>query len=126
MYDSRPSFENFKSSICHRLKNQGDINFLIHTLETNEIRKLYDRQWHLESLYLMAMVDYISRENDLPLCTNYDDIRNARLQETVYPVGIIVRCLTSGSEQPKQDSVKFAIPEFMRHNIVESEVRDVV
>ena len=34
----RSSFENFKSAICHRVKEQGDIAFLIDTLESNEIR----------------------------------------------------------------------------------------
>ena len=121
----RPSFEYYKSTVCHRVNDMGDLDFLLYTLGTDEIRKLYHRKWYPESLYLLAMVDYLSRENDLPVCIEYDDIRKARLSDIVYPGGIHARCLASGNENPKQDSIKAAIPEFLRHNIVESEVRNV-
>ena len=121
----RSNFETFKGNVCHMVKDMGDFDFIIHTLETNEIRKLYDKKWYIESLYMLAMVDYISRENDVPVCLEYNDIRSVRLQETVYPAGVIARCLTSDSEYPKQESIGYAIPEFIRHNIVEAEVRNV-
>ena len=56
--EKRCSFELFKSNVCHRLKEQGDIDFLIETL--------------------------------------------------------------------KEEAVKHAIPEFLKYNIVESEVRNVI
>jgi len=121
----RADFEIFKSNVCHFVKDMGDIDFIIDTLETDKIRKLYQKKWYPESLYLLAMVDYLSRENDLPICSNYNDLRNAQLQEIIYPAGVVVRCAASGSEQPKQESIKAAIPEFIRHNIVEAEVRNV-
>lgn len=40
----RSDFEIFKSTICHRLKDMGDIDFIIHTLTSGEIRALYERQ----------------------------------------------------------------------------------
>jgi plasmid maintenance system antidote protein VapI len=123
--EHRPSFETYKSHVCHSVKDMGDIAFIIHTLETDEIRKLFRKQWHLECLYLLAMLDYLSRENSLPLCANYNDIRRARLQETVFPSGVMLRSILSGNEHPKQESLAAAIPEFMRFNIVESEVRNV-
>ena len=123
--ETRPSFENFKSSVCHMVKRMGDIDFLIHILETNDIQKYYDRQWYLESLYLLAMVDYLSRENDFPLASEYNDLRRARLEEIVYPAGILVLSELSGSDHYKHMCVNEAIPEFMRHNIVESEIRNV-
>ena len=121
----RADFEIFKSNICHLVKDMGDINFIIDTLETDKIRKLYQKKWYPESLYLLAMVDYLSRENDLPLCTNYNDIRAARLREPIYPSSVIAMSVFSRSEQPKHDSYAQAIPEFIRFNIVESEVRNV-
>ena len=66
----RPAFELFKSNVCHRLKELGDIDFLIDTIESGDIVKYYQRSWYPESLYLLAMVDYISRENDVPLVEN--------------------------------------------------------
>ena len=121
----RQGFEAFKSNVCHRVKELGDIDFIIDTLESGEIRKLYQQQWYPESLYLLAMTDYLCRENGLPICAEYGDIRRARLKETIYPAGVIARSAVSRSERPKQESVKQAIPEFIRFNIVESEVRDV-
>ena len=65
---SRPSFEIFKSNTCHRVKDLGDIPFVIELLQTDQIRKLYDKKWYPEALYLLAMLDYLSRENNIPIC----------------------------------------------------------
>jgi transcriptional regulator with XRE-family HTH domain len=121
----RQSFEIYKSNVCHRVKDRGDIDFIIDMLETDEIRKLYQKRWYPESLYLLAMVDYLSRENDLPVCNEYRDIRSMRLREPIYPSSVIAMSAFSHSDQPKQDSYARAIPEFIRFNIVESEVRNV-
>jgi len=121
----RPNFEIFKSNVCHMVKDMGDMNFVIDTLETNKIRKLYEKRWYPECLYLLAMVDYLCRVNDLPLCKEYNDIRGARLSEIIYPASVITMSVFSNSEQPKRDSYADAIPEFLRFNIVEGEVRNV-
>ena len=81
----RTGFESFKSGVCHRVKDMGDMDFLIDILESGEIRRLYQKRWYLESLYLLAMVDYLSRENNLPLCREYDDLRKVCLTEPVFP-----------------------------------------
>ncbi|MGN0276744.1 MAG: helix-turn-helix domain-containing protein, partial [Hominisplanchenecus sp.] len=83
--DYRCSFEVFKSNTCHRVKELGDIDFIIDTLEADDIRKLYNRQWYRETLYLLAMVDYLSRLNNLPICTNYNDIRRQKLEKLYFP-----------------------------------------
>lgn len=36
--EKRCSFELFKSNVCHRLKEQGDIDFLIETLKEDMIQ----------------------------------------------------------------------------------------
>ena len=123
--DFRCNFETFKSNTCHHVKDLGDIDFIIETLETDEIRKLYDKHWYRESMYLLAMVDYLSRENQLPICTNYNDIRKQKLEKPCFPMGITLSCAASGDDTIKKEAVEKAIPEFMRFNIVESEVRNV-
>jgi len=52
----------------------ADIDFIIETLEADEIRKFYERRWYREALYLLAMIDYLSRMNSLPICTNKSKI----------------------------------------------------
>lgn len=125
-FETRSSFELYKSNVCHQVKEKGDIQFIIDTLENNEIRKLYDKEWYPESLYLLAMLDYISRENNVPVCADYNDIRKCKLQETVYPVSILTAFAVSKSEAIKEEAYRDAIPEFRRFNIVESEVRNVI
>lgn len=121
----RPSFELFKSNTCHMVKDMGDIPFIIQLLETNQIRNLYEKKWYPEALYLLAMLDYLSRENNVPICKNYNDIRTAKLQRPVYPSGVVILCKTLNSDAPKEECYRLAIPEFLRFNIVESEVRNV-
>lgn len=123
--DYRCSFETFKSNTCHHVKDLGDIDFIIETLESDEIRKLYERSWYRESLYLLAMVDYLSRINDLPLCTNYNDIRTKKLEKPHFPAGVVVSYAATGDEKIKEKALEDAIPEFARFNIVENEVRNV-
>ena len=121
----RPSFELFKSNTCHMVKDMGDIPFIIQLLETNQIRKLYEKKWYPEELYFLAMLDYLSRENNVPICKNYNDIRTAKLQRPVYPSSVVILCKTLKSDAPKEECYRLAIPEFLRFNIVESEVRNV-
>ena len=121
----RSEFEVFKSNVCHLVKDMGDIDFIIDTLETDKIRNLYQKRWYPESLYLLAMVDYLSRENGLPICKEYSDIRRARLTETIYPASVLAMSAASRSQKPKTDSLNAAIPEFMRFNIIENEIRNV-
>ena len=125
-FEERSSFELFKSNVCHRLKEKGDIQFIIDTLEDNEIRRLYNKKWYPESLYLLAMLDYISRVNDVSVCTDYNDIRTCKLKEPLYPMGVLTLSAVSGDFGAKEETYRDAIPEFIRFNIVESEVRNVI
>ena len=122
----RPAFELFKSNVCHKLKELGDLDFLIETIEKDEITDYYTRSWFPECLYLLAMVDYISRLNDVPLCSKYNKLRKTKLNETLYPSGILVEAEVSGDKNIKTKAKKKSIPEFMRFNIVEFDVRNVV
>ena len=99
---------------------------MIELLESDEIRTLYERQWYPEALYLLGMLDYLSRVNSLPVCSKYDDIRARKLSKKLYPVSVILTCEVLGSDEPKNKAEEEAIPEFRRFNIIESEIRNVV
>ena len=122
---NHPSFDIFKSNICHLVKDKGDIEFVIETLSSDEIRALYRRGWYAEAFYLLAMVDYLSNEHEVPLCTNYNDIRTKRLPEPLYPTGVLLMDEVQKTDSHRKESLKKAIPEFLKYNIVESEIRDV-
>lgn len=93
--EKRCSFELFKSNVCHWLKEEGDIDFLIQVLESDLIRKYYD-------------------------------LRQQRMQEIVYPVGVLLTARVLGDESIKEQALKEAIPEILRFNIVESDIRNVI
>lgn len=122
----RHSFEVFKSNVCHYVKDTGELEFIIDVLEMDTIRKLYKKKWYPESLYLLGMLDYLSKENDLPMCTNYNDIRDHKLDQVVYPSSVLIQTAVMHNEHIKEEAKQKAIPEFMRFNIVESEVRNIV
>lgn len=88
-------------------------------------RNLYEKAWYPESLYLLGMVDYLSKINDLPICTNYNDIRKHKLATILYPSSVLIQAAVMHSDEVKIEAIKNAIPEFMRFNIVESEVRNL-
>lgn len=121
----RSSFETFKSNTCHHVKDMGDIDFMIHVLESDEIRILYEKHWYPEALYLLAMLDYLSRVNEVPICTKYNDIRSRKLKNPIYPVGVLLASEVMNSEDIMKKAEEEAIPEFKRFNIIESEVRNV-
>jgi hypothetical protein len=56
---------------------------------------------------------------------DYEDLRALKLTETVYPAGVLILCAALGSDSPKEESLREAIPEFLRHNIVENGVRNI-
>lgn len=120
------SFELFKSNVCHRVKDSGDIPFIIEILKSNEIRNYYRKKKYVQAFYLLAMVDYLSRENELPLCSEYNDIRKQKLAEPVYPQSVLAMAKIVGDDSIVEESFKDSIPEFRSFNIVESEVRNVI
>jgi len=122
--EKRQDFELFKSNICHSVKRMGDIAFLISVLKSNKIQVFFQKEWYLECFYLLAMVDYLSRENNIPLCVEYDYIRINKLEKPVFSSGIITKCIVFKDEAPKMKSITEAIPEFKRFNIMEADVRN--
>lgn len=124
--EHRPSFELFKSNVCHRLKEMTDIPFLIDVLKSKDIDHYFEKKWYPECLYLLAMLDYISRLNDVPLCSNYNHIRSAKLEKIVYPQSLLVTARAAKNQTILDQAFAESIPEFKRFNIVENEVRNVI
>ncbi len=118
-------FENFKSNVCHELKRKGDIQFIKDTLESNLIPQYFTQLRYREALYLLDMLDYVSRKNNIPWCTEYEKYRHYYFSEPIYPKSLLIRAEATHNESIKEDALKNAIPEFKRSNIVENEVENV-
>lgn len=121
----RSDFEIFKSNVCHRVKDTDDIDFIVTVLRTDDIRRYWDKKWYPEAFYLLAMVDYLSRINEIPLCTKYNDIRSQSLKKPLYPRDVVMAAKLHPSMDIREQCRREAIPEFLRFNIVESEIRNV-
>lgn len=119
-------FELFKSNVCHRVKDNGDIPFIVEILKSDEIRSYYTKKQYPQAFYLLAMVDYLSRENDLPLCSAYSDIRKQKLADPIYPQSVLAMAKVMEDDSLIAESLESAIPEFKNFNIAESEVRYVI
>ena len=123
--DQRPNFEIFKSNVCHEVKRKGDISFINETIKSNEIRRLYDMKWYPECLYMLAMIDYLSRVNHIELDSSFDDLRQLKLNKPVYPKSTYVSYVFRNDTSMISDSVNNAIPEFLNFNIIEGDIRNV-
>ena len=122
----RSSFETFKSNTCHLVKDMGDLNFIVEVLDSNRVQVLYDKKWFPEAFYLLAMLDYLSRENDIPICTKYNRIRLQKLEKPIYPTGVLLESEILKSDAPIKQAEKDAIPEFRRFNIIECDIRNII
>lgn len=118
-------FENYKSNVCHLLHNLGDIDFIQTILEDNTIGQLARNKLTGYALYLVAMLDYVSKENDIPICTNYNWLRKLKLPELAIPVSIRLGMKMFGNDDILKEAYENAIPEFLKYNILEGDVRNV-
>lgn len=122
--DTMPSLQNFRSYACHLLKEYGDVGFIKKVLLEDMVFELFTKGWEAQALYLLALVDYVSRLHEVHFFSRYEPLRQLRLEQTAYPTGLILDAKQYG-EQVLEEAKARAIPEFLRHNIVECEVRDV-
>ena len=121
----RTDFETFKGNVCHQVKNLGDLDFIIETLQSRDIRIYWERKWYPEAFYLLATLDYLSRVNEIPLCMEFNDIRSCSLKEPLYPRDVTLFALINPDRDDREQCAAEAIPEFKRFNIMETDIRDV-
>jgi len=119
------NFENFKSNICHDLKSAGDLPFLKEVIKQKIIENYYEKEYLPECFYLLGMVDYLCHIHNIPYKKRYDYIREYRMEQLIFPLGVECACLINNNNKAKLDAIEQSIPEFLRYNIVEWGIRDV-
>lgn len=117
-------FELFKDNVKHMVKRKGQLGFIKEMLLSNEIQELWDEGMDLYALYLLAMTDYLSKLNGIPLYAGYDEIRRYKMNKKIYPVSI--RLDAKIYDEDPDELAKDAIPEFLEYNIVEGDIFNVV
>ena len=109
----------------HRIHETDDLTFIENILKSDLISTYVERKWYPEALYTLAMVDYLSRLNEISLYSKYDNLRKAKLDRIIYPASLIIAKEFKQNKQIVEEYYQASIPEFKRFNIVENEIRDV-
>lgn len=122
----RQAFEEFKSEVCHEVKRQSDLEFIKKTIVSKQIEKLFQQEWFPEAFYTLAMVDYLSRINNLPLVEEYEPYRKQKLASPIYPKDVLLMAALTDDQSYLTKCYEDSIPEFRRFNILESDIRSVV
>jgi hypothetical protein len=120
------NYEALRSEICHQLKDQGDIEFLQQLLGSDQVEKLYRRRLYFHCFYLVGLADYLCRIHQLPLCSEYEEIRGHRLRKTAVPLSLELLAKVDPENPEYLKAQNAAIPEFAHFNILEGNVRDAL
>lgn len=123
--DYRMSFETFKSNVNHYIKDQGELEFILWVYENNRIPFFWEKKWYPECFYLLAMVDYLSKQNDIELCSDFNYIRQFKLDKPMFPRDINITASLDSKLDMKMYCIEHAIPEFKKYNLIEMEVKNV-
>lgn len=116
-------FDLFKSNICHEVKRLTYEKFIEMYSNNEEIMRLYQAQQQYESYYLLSMLDNLCNETKRPLIDKYDDMRDAKFDKLIVPESIYY--LLVNKQIKMEDVLNEALPEFLKHNILESEIDNV-
>lgn len=120
-------FDMFKSNVCHMVKNLGELGFI----EKSLIEDFTGHYWHLkqypQAYYMLAMTDFLSERNDIPLYDKYHDYRKQKLNEMVFPYSAILEIAMNSSkkEEIQNRYIEHAEPIFLKYGIVEGDVFNV-
>lgn len=121
--DRNYTFALFRGEQCNLVRRLGEIDYIVDLVKKRKIDYYWKLDMKMEAFYLLAMLDYLSNRNNLPRCTDYEEIRKNRLLDPVYPADteLTEKLL---DKDIRQKMLAKAIPEFLAFNIVESEVID--
>lgn len=129
--DDRIHFDQFRSGVCHLLKSMGDVDFVELIVKENWIELFWNFGWKKESLYMLAMLDYLSDLYNVPPFSYYDPFRLQKMEYTVFPQSVLIEDKIWPNKHIKEEVVKKCTLDpiskyFVKYNIVEGDIRDVV
>lgn len=109
----KKNFYIFRSNIQHKIKN-NEKQFIVDTIENDEINKLFSENNILECLYLLSCIDTLCLKYNYPLCEDYNKYRKIKFEEPIF---------ISTINKKIQNEKKY-LPEFLKHNIYEITIYD--
>ena len=116
-------FDLFKSNMCHEVRRLTYEKFIEKYSDNKEIMRLYNEQQYYESVYLFSLLESLSNETEKPLESQPDVLKDAKFNKLIVPESIYY--LLMNKQIKIEDIYKESLPEFLKHNIIESEI-DIV
>ena len=127
---NRIFFDNFRSEVCHILKSAGDAEFVSIVVSEKWVETFWKWNWKEESLYTLALLDYLSDLYDVTPYSAYDWYRKQKLDETLFPQSIMIEDRLKPERKIKEKVVEdcrnnYCSSFFIKYNIVEGDIRNV-
>lgn len=118
------TYDVFRSEVSHMYQFEGECNFVIDVVHHNAVVQLWQRGSYDKSLYLLAMIDYISWKNNVPALEDYQFYRKQRLVKTKFPPSIEMLDSVMKTDENKRKAIAECREDecgrfFYRHNIIE-------
>ena len=117
-------FRYFRNTVLQTLKEMGEIQFVNFVIKGKDIDYYYKNKGYEYAYYLLALIDYICKKNNIPIYQNrYNKIRKNKLTKPFF-VGSNLFSFDSIEQAENELGVK-TIPEFSKYNIIEVSTSDV-
>lgn len=117
-------FIYFRNETLNELKRLGIKPFVSKIIREKTIDYYYKNGGYNYAYYLLALIDYLCRLNNLPLYTKrYNKLRKEKLEKAFFVGSELIR-FNSIEEAEKTIGIK-VIPEFAKFNIIEEDVFNV-
>ena len=109
------NFDIFKSSTCHHVKYNLK-QWILDVLDNDRITEYLKTNMPEYAYYTLAMLDKKLADLDLPIPEEYNWMRKTKLDAMYYPCSHSIRPIDLAT----------ADPDFLKYNIVEGDVDDVI
>lgn len=117
-------FRYFRNNVLHGLKNIGPEAFVDKIIHTKEIDFYYKNEGKAYAYYLLALLDYLCRNNNYPKYEKrYNKIRREKLDSPLF-VGSAIIKFDKIEDAEKEFNIN-VIPEFKKYNIIEGDIYNV-
>lgn len=116
-------FEIFKSDLCQSIKKMNPVEAINQIKESGCIELLLNKNEDVKTLYLVAMINYLSNKYNLDI--NIHDYDNFRLEHMVYPRSVLFKYAIMNNDKYKKEAIDHTEKEFLQFNICEGEIERV-
>lgn len=113
-------FDLFISSLKHQLKHIGNEKFIQKYESEPPITEKH------KLLYIVSMIKTICQENKLVIPEWIGKYDKVRMEKLLFPYGTILYTQITKDNSMLEEKRDKAIKEFMEHNLIETNLRDVM